>query len=252
VQVGYFAQNQAALLDGEKTVFQTIDDVAVGEIRPRIRTILGSFLFGSDDIDKKVKVLSGGEKMRLALAKLLLTPVNLLILDEPTNHLDMRSKDVLKMALLKYDGAMIVVSHDRDFLQGLTDKVYEFKDRKVKMHIGDIYEFLESRNIENLNELNRKIPVGVGLKPPPTIPTVEKSTNEQDRQKKKDQEREQRRRQNQIEKLESEIELLEKKKAEMDELLSNPANITNSQIFIDYNKLKEKIDKAMREWEKLV
>ncbi|MDR0437808.1 MAG: ABC-F family ATP-binding cassette domain-containing protein [Bacteroidales bacterium] len=249
VQVGYFAQNQAALLDGEKTVFQTIDDIAVGEIRPRIRNILGSFLFGSEDIDKKVKVLSGGEKMRLALAKLLLTPVNLLILDEPTNHLDMRSKDVLKMALLKYDGAMIIVSHDRDFLQGLTDKVYEFKDKKIKMHIGDIYEFLESRNIENLNDLNRNpiVRAGADLQSVPT----KTSSNEQDRQKKKDQEREQRRRQNQIEKLETEIELLEQKKIEMDELLSNPTNITNSQIFIDYNKLKEKIDKAMNEWEKL-
>ncbi|MDR2908032.1 MAG: ATP-binding cassette domain-containing protein, partial [Bacteroidales bacterium] len=246
VQVGYFAQNQAALLDGEKTVFQTIDDIAVGDIRPKIRNILGSFLFGGEDIDKKVKVLSGGEKMRLALAKLLLTPVNLLILDEPTNHLDMRSKDVLKMALLKYDGAMILVSHDRDFLQGLTEKVYEFKDRKVKMHIGDIYEFLESRNIENLTELNRK-----AVSEKPVNSAAKETSNEQDRQKKKEQEREQRRRQNQIEKLEAEIEQLEKKKAEMDTLLANPANITNSQVFVDYNKLKEKIDKAMNEWEKL-
>jgi ATP-binding cassette subfamily F protein 3 len=267
VQVGYFAQNQAALLDGEKTVFQTIDDIAVGEIRPRIRNVLGSFLFGGEDIDKKVKVLSGGEKMRLAIAKLLLTPVNLLILDEPTNHLDMRSKDVLKMALLKYDGAMILVSHDRDFLQGLTDKVYEFKDKKIKMHIGDIYEFLESRNIEHLNELNRNAPAvagadvhiranktGTDYKSAPANSTGRMQyapTAEQERQKKKDQEREQRRRQNQIEKLETEIEHLEKKKSEMDELLSNPANITNSQIFVDYNRLKEKLDKAMHEWEQL-
>ncbi|MCL2027616.1 MAG: ABC-F family ATP-binding cassette domain-containing protein [Bacteroidales bacterium] len=253
VQVGYFAQNQASLLDGEKTVFQTIDDIAVGDIRPRIRNILGSFLFGSDEIDKKVKVLSGGEKMRLALAKLLLTPVNLLILDEPTNHLDMRSKDVLKMALLKYDGAMILVSHDRDFLQGLTDKVYEFKDKKIKMHIGDVYEFLESRNIENLNELNRvkTDSVRAGFKPASTGTAKSITTNEQERQKKKDQERKERRRQNQIEKLEIEIENLEKKKTEMDELLMNPANITNSQIFIDYNKLKEKIDNAMQQWEDL-
>jgi len=268
VQVGYFAQNQATLLDGSKTVFETIDEVAVGDIRPRVRNILGSFLFSGEDINKKVKVLSGGEKMRLALAKLLLTPVNLLILDEPTNHLDMRSKDVLKMALLKYNGAMILVSHDRDFLQGLTDKVYEFKDQKVKMHIGDIYEFLESRNIENLNELNRKSAGSDGQKAKgkgqkvsdgthrepfamSLSPAGKASTSEQDRQKKKEQEREQRRRQNQIEKLEAEIELLEKKKAEMDELLSNPENISNSQVFIDYNKLKQKIDKAMSEWEKL-
>ncbi|MCL2413662.1 MAG: ABC-F family ATP-binding cassette domain-containing protein [Bacteroidales bacterium] len=265
VQVGYFAQNQATLLDGNKTVFETIDEVAVGDVRPRIRNILGTFLFGGEDINKKVKVLSGGEKMRLALAKLLLAPVNLLVLDEPTNHLDMRSKDVLKMALLKYNGAMILVSHDRDFLQGLTDKVYEFKDKKVKMHIGDIYEFLESRNIENLNELNRvrtdkvvehsrnalvRNNSGTGASTSSaTVP--QQSTAEQDRQKKKDQEREQRRRQNQIEKLETEIELLEQKKSEMDELLSNPENISNSQIFIDYNKLKQKIDKAMSDWEKL-
>ncbi len=254
VQVGYFAQNQAALLDGEKTVFQTIDDIAVGDVRSRIRNILGCFLFGGEDIDKKVKVLSGGEKMRLALAKLLLTPVNLLILDEPTNHLDMRSKDVLKMALLRYNGAMILVSHDRDFLQGLTEKVYEFRDKQVRMHIGDIYEFLEARNIENLNELNRK---GIAVVATPVNDhqarnNAEKSLNsEQERQKKKEQEREQRRRQNQIEKLETEIEQLEKKKSEMDELLSNPANITNSQVFVDYNKLKEKIDRAMSEWEKL-
>jgi ATP-binding cassette subfamily F protein 3 len=248
VQVGYFAQNQAALLDNEKTVFQTIDDVAVGDVRPRMRNILGCFLFGGEDIDKKVKVLSGGEKMRLALAKLLLTPVNLLILDEPTNHLDMRSKDVLKTALLRYDGAMILVSHDRDFLQGLTEKVYEFKDRKVSMHIGDVYEFLESRNIAHLNELNRKTTPAK----PVTPENKGLSNNEQERQKKKEQEREQRRRQNQIEKLEAEIELLEKKKSDMDELLSNPANITNSQIFIDYNKLKDKLDKAMHDWEKLV
>ena len=145
VIIGYFAQNQAAMLDGEKTVFETIDDVAVGDIRPKIRAILGGFLFGAEEIDKKVKVLSGGEKSRLALAKLLLTPVNLLVLDEPTNHLDMQSKDILKNALLQFEGTLIVVSHDRDFLQGLTDKVYEFKRRHIKEYIGDVYDFLRKQ-----------------------------------------------------------------------------------------------------------
>ncbi|MDE5544314.1 MAG: ATP-binding cassette domain-containing protein, partial [Bacteroidales bacterium] len=148
VKIGYFAQNQAALLNGDKTVFETIDDIAVGEVRTRIRNILGCFLFSGEDIDKKVKVLSGGEKGRLALAKLLLEPVNLLVLDEPTNHLDMRSKDILKMALLQYDGSLIVVSPDRDFLEGLTTKTYEFRDGKVKPHIGDVSSFLADRQME--------------------------------------------------------------------------------------------------------
>ena len=152
VQIGYYAQNQAAMLNGEKTVFETIDDAAVGDIRPKIRSILGSFLFDDDDIDKKVKVLSGGEKARLALAKLLLTPCNLLVLDEPTNHLDMDSKDILKNALLQYTGTLIVVSHDRDFLQGLTDSLFEFRDGGVHEFKGDIFEFLEYRKLEHLKD----------------------------------------------------------------------------------------------------
>jgi ATP-binding cassette subfamily F protein 3 len=155
VKIGYYAQNQAEMLDPEKTVFETIDDVAVGDIRPKIRNILGSFLFGGESIDKKVKVLSGGEKSRLALAKLLLTPVNLLVLDEPTNHLDMVSKDILKNALLQFDGTLILVSHDRDFLQGLTNKVIEFRNHTIRQHLGDVYDFLESRKLESLKELER-------------------------------------------------------------------------------------------------
>lgn len=162
VKIGYFAQNQAALLDGNKTVFETIDDIAVGEVRTRIRNILGCFLFSGEDIEKKVKVLSGGEKGRLALAKLLLEPVNLLVLDEPTNHLDMRSKDILKMALLQYDGSLIVVSHDRDFLEGLTTKTYEFRDGKVKTHLGDVATFLADRRMERLQELERNDVSGGG------------------------------------------------------------------------------------------
>ena len=156
VQIGYFAQNQASLLDGELTVFQTIDDVAQGEIRTKIRDLLGAFMFGGEDSTKKVKVLSGGERTRLALLKLLLNPVNLLILDEPTNHLDLKTKDILKQALVAFDGTLIVVSHDRDFLDGLVSKVYEFGHGKVREHLCGIYEFLEQKKMENLQELERK------------------------------------------------------------------------------------------------
>ena len=156
VQIGYFAQNQASLLDVELTVFQTIDDVAQGEIRTKIRDLLGAFMFGGEDSTKKVKVLSGGERTRLALLKLLLNPVNLLILDEPTNHLDLKTKDILKQALVAFDGTLIVVSHDRDFLDGLVSKVYEFGHGKVREHLCGIYEFLEQKKMENLQELERK------------------------------------------------------------------------------------------------
>ncbi|HBK31623.1 MAG TPA: glycosyl transferase family 2 [Porphyromonadaceae bacterium] len=156
VKIGYFAQNQASLLDGELTVFQTIDDIAVGDIRTKIRDILGAFMFGREDIDKKVKVLSGGERTRLAMIKLLLEPVNLLILDEPTNHLDLKTKDILKQALIDFDGTLIVVSHDRDFLNGLVKKVYEFGSQKVTEHLEDIYGFLAKKKMENLREIERK------------------------------------------------------------------------------------------------
>ena len=156
VKIGYFAQNQASLLDEELTVFRTIDDIAVGDIRTKIRDILGAFMFGRDDIDKKVKVLSGGERTRLAMIRLLLEPVNLLILDEPTNHLDMRTKDILKQALADFDGTIIVVSHDRDFLDGLVTKVYEFGHQKVTEHLEDIYGFLAKKKMENLRQLESK------------------------------------------------------------------------------------------------
>ena len=156
VQIGYFAQNQASLLDGELTVFQTIDDVAKGEVRNKIRDLLGAFMFGGEASTKKVKVLSGGERTRLALLKLLLEPVNLLILDEPTNHLDLRTKDVLKQALRDFDGTLICVSHDRDFLDGLVTKVYEFGHGRVREHLCGIYEFLQTKKMEELQELERK------------------------------------------------------------------------------------------------
>ncbi len=154
--IGYFAQNQASLLNEDLTVFQTIDDVAVGDIRTKIKDILGAFMFSGDNIQKKVKVLSGGERTRLAMIKLLLEPVNLLILDEPTNHLDMRTKDILKSALKEFDGTLILVSHDRDFLDGLAEKVYEFGNKQVKEHLGDIKSFLQKRKLENLREIERK------------------------------------------------------------------------------------------------
>ncbi|WP_455505384.1 ABC-F family ATP-binding cassette domain-containing protein, partial [Coprobacter sp.] len=155
VMIGYFAQNQASLLDEELTVFQTIDDVAKGDIRTKIRDILGAFMFGGESSTKKVKVLSGGERTRLAMIKLLLEPVNLLILDEPTNHLDLKTKDILKTALKEFDGTLIVVSHDRDFLDGLVDKVYEFGNKKVVEHLGGIYDFLGKKKMDNLRELER-------------------------------------------------------------------------------------------------
>ena len=158
VKIGYFAQNQAAMLDENLTVFDTIDHVAVGDIRLKIRDILGAFMFGGEASDKKVKVLSGGERSRLAMIRLLLEPVNLLILDEPTNHLDMRSKDVLKEALQAFDGTAIIVSHDREFLDGLVDKVYEFGGGHVREHLGGIYDFLQKKQIENLQELEKKTP----------------------------------------------------------------------------------------------
>jgi ATP-binding cassette subfamily F protein 3 len=155
--IGYFAQNQASLLEEELTVFQTIDDVAVGDIRTKIKDLLGAFMFSGDDIHKKVKILSGGERTRLAMVKLLLEPVNLLILDEPTNHLDMRTKEILKSALKDFDGTLILVSHDRDFLGGLVNKVFEFGNKRVKEHLGDIYSFLAKKKMDNLKELERKI-----------------------------------------------------------------------------------------------
>ena len=155
VQIGYFAQNQAQLLDESLTVFDTIDRVAVGDIRTKIRDILGAFMFGGEASDKKVKVLSGGERTRLAMIKLLLEPVNFLILDEPTNHLDMKTKDILKQALLDFDGTLILVSHDRDFLDGLVSKVYEFGNKQVKEHLSGIYEFLEKKKMDSLRELER-------------------------------------------------------------------------------------------------
>lgn len=249
VKIGYYAQNQADLLNPEKTVFQTIDDVAVGDIRPKVRNILGSFLFSGEDIEKKVKVLSGGEKSRLALAKLLLSPINLLVLDEPTNHLDMVSKDILKNALLMFDGTLIIVSHDRDFLQGLTRKVFEFRDGKVKQYLGDIYDFLETRRIDTLDQL------GNSRKEEAAGATAEVSQNKINYEKKKQQERELRKINSRIEKVEQEIESIESEIAGIDRMLASPeahtASLADGSVYRHYESLKSSLASAMEQWELL-
>jgi len=217
VKIGYFAQNQAELLDPDKTVFETIDDVAVGDMRTRVRGLLGSFLFSGDDIYKKVKVLSGGEKSRLAIARLLLTPVNLLVLDEPTNHLDMRSKDILKNALLNYDGTLIIVSHDRDFLQGLTNRVIEFRNRGIRQYQGDIYDFLESRKLAHLRDLESSRPGKDRERA-----NNGESDNKIRYQRKKKYEKELRKLTNQINSVEKGISAYEEELALLDKMVSEP------------------------------
>ncbi|NTW23875.1 MAG: ABC-F family ATP-binding cassette domain-containing protein [Lentimicrobium sp.] len=250
VKLGYYAQNQADLLDPDRTVFQTIDDIAVGDIRPKVRSILGSFLFGGEDIDKKVKVLSGGEKSRLALAKLLLSPVNLLVLDEPTNHLDMMSKDILKNALLMFDGTLIVVSHDRDFLQGLTDKVFEFRDGHVKQHIGDIYDFLEKRRLHTLDQLNIQ-----RLNARNNEGSESVSQQKVNYEKKKLLEKELRKVTSRIEKSEAEIHRIETSIGEIDRYLAQPekhaAELADGTIYNRYEALKESLKAEMDNWELL-
>jgi ATP-binding cassette subfamily F protein 3 len=239
VQLGYYAQNQAAMLNLDKTVFETIDDIALGDIRPKIRNILGSFLFGDDDIDKKVKVLSGGEKARLALAKLLLTPSNLLILDEPTNHLDMNSKDILKNALLQYTGTLIVVSHDRDFLSGLTDELYEFRDGAVHEFKGDIMEFLEASKISQPSQATH------------TSQASQPSKARESYEQSKERERERRKLQNAVKQKEQEIEALEAEIAAKDEVLATGA-VQSPDFYKEYQSLKDRLDQKMAEWEDAV
>ena len=238
VQVGYYAQNQAAMLDGEKTVFQTIDDIATGDIRPKIRNILGSFLFDSEDCEKKVKVLSGGEKARLALAKLLLTPSNLLVLDEPTNHLDMDSKDILKNALLQYTGTLVVVSHDRDFLQGLTDELYEFRDGAVHEFKGDIFEFLESRSAS----------LQATIVATQSHETEVKTQGRLSYEQSKDRERELRKLRNAVEKVEKEISDLEEQIAAKEAQLAS-GTAQDADFYSQYQSLKDRLDERMEAWE---
>lgn len=248
VLLGYYAQNPAEMLDPESTIYDTIDRVAVGDIRSKIRTLLGGFLFGEEEIDKKVKVLSGGEKARLALAKLLLTPANLLVLDEPTNHLDMQSKDILKTALLRYEGTLILVSHDRDFLQGLTNKVFEFKDRKIREYIGDIYDFLESRKLRSLKELEQGNARSAGDMIPADV-----SDNKQIYERKKQLDRDIRKIAGQIEKIENEIHDLEHRMKLFSMKLSDPLLLQKgediNQVYQDYQKLQLKLDENVGTWE---
>lgn len=250
VRLGYYAQNQADLLDPEKTVFETIDEVAVGEIRTKVRNILGSFLFSGEDTEKKVKVLSGGEKSRLALARLLLSPVNLLILDEPTNHLDMTSKDILKNALLMFDGTLLVVSHDRDFLQGLTSKIFEFRDGMVKQHIGDIYDFLDKRRIATLDELS-----SAGRNAIQDGASQAVSANKASYEKRRMLEKEIRKLGSKIEKVEENINRLEAQIAEIDGMLSNPDlhtdSLSDGSVFEKYESLRSELTSEMDSWEKL-
>ena len=248
VKIGYYAQNQQDLLDPEKTVFETLDDVATGDMRVKVKSLLGAFLFSGETIDKKVKVLSGGEKARLSLAKMLLFPTNLLVLDEPTNHLDMLSKDILKSALLQFDGTLIVVSHDRDFLQGLTTKVYEFRKPHIKEYIGDIYDFLEEKRLKELDDLNRKQKVQQQA-----TPVV--SQNKIDYEAKKVEEREKRKVEKEIKKLEEQIDALEKELADLDEVMANPS--AHPEIKIDdnfywnYGKKKEDLQYLIDKWGEL-
>jgi len=244
VITGYYAQNQDELLDDNKTVFQTIDDVAKGEIRTKIRDLLGAFLFSGDDIEKKVKVLSGGERSRLALAKLLLEPANLLVLDEPTNHLDIHSKDILKQALMKYDGTLIVVSHDRDFLDGLVEKVYEFRNKTVKENIGGIYDFLRKKKIKDLRDIELK---------DKSVNVVNRdniSVNKQRYFDKKEYERNLRKLRKRLKDSEKQIEKMEAELMDMDKILSNPDHpaSVDADIYTNYNLLRERLNKEMNNW----
>ena len=246
VSLGYYAQNQEDLLNKEDTVFDTLDRIAVGDIRTKLRDILGAFLFKGEDVDKKVAVLSGGERSRLAMAKLMLKPHNLLALDEPTNHMDIRSKDVLKQALMKYDGTLLLVSHDRDFLDGLVDKVYEFKDGKVREHLGGVMDFLQRKKLEHLNELE----------------TRDKETKDEfsdikvkeqlSFQEQKELEKEQRKKRNAIERSEKTIEETENKIKQLELSLSQPkdSHILESELK-EYNLLKSLLEQQMEEWERL-
>jgi ATP-binding cassette subfamily F protein 3 len=246
VHIGYFAQNQDELLDEEKTIFHTIDEVATGDIRTKIRDILGAFLFSGEDIDKKVKVLSGGERSRLALVKLLLEPYNLLLLDEPTNHLDMRSKEILKRALLKYDGTLIIVSHDRDFLDGLITKVYEFRGRKIRQHIGGIYEFLRKREIADNLIIKQGTASGKTLS---GNSSRQEATGKQRYIERKDYARSLKRLEKRVEESEARIESLEVTIADMDTILQNPVTPPDNEFFAKYRELKESLAIEMTLWE---
>ncbi len=256
VQIGYFAQNQAQLLDGNLSVYDTIDRVARGEIRLRINDILGAFMFGGEASEKKVSVLSGGERSRLAMIRLLLEPVNLLILDEPTNHLDMRSKDVLKEAIKSFDGTAIIVSHDREFLDGLVSKVYEFGGGKVTEHLGGIYDFLEKHNLESLDYLGRQPQNGIsdsGTKSSRTVPAdqAEKSSPKISYAEHKEQQKKIRKAEKAVKDSEQRIEKMENRLKELDELLCLPENASNMEYVTEYTETKKALDEEVERWEQL-
>lgn len=241
VQLGYFAQNQAEYLDGEKTLLDTMTDAANDTNRSKVRDMLGAFLFRGDDVEKKVKVLSGGERNRLALCKLLLQPINVLVMDEPTNHLDIKSKNVLKAALQKYEGTLLLVSHDRDFLQGMSNIVYEFKDQKIREYLGDINFFLEQRNVQNMREVEKKDVVKE------TVVQKENKTLSYDEQKK------QKALQNKLSKVESQIQELEKEIQKDDKALAENYEklMQDASFFSAYEKKKKELDKLLADWEQV-
>jgi ATP-binding cassette, subfamily F, member 3 len=244
VKIGYFAQNQDELLDENRTVLQTIDDIAKGDVRTKIRDMLGAFLFRGDEVEKKVRVLSGGERSRLALVRLLLEPSNLLVLDEPTNHLDMRSKDILKQALIKFDGTVIVVSHDRDFLDGIVSKVFEFRHNRIKENIGGIYDFLRKKKIENLKDIEKKEKIRS------ESVRQDVSTNKQKYLEKKEFEKSLRKLRKRLEESEDVIEKLEAEILAVDKSFMEPGNSSEAHE-IDYNRyrdLKDQLNEEMDKW----
>ena len=249
VSIGYFAQHQAEMLSGEMTVFDVIDNAATGEMRTKVRSLLGAFLFSGDAVYKKVKVLSGGEKSRLSLAKLLLEPVNFLILDEPTNHLDMAAKDVLKRALMEFQGALIVVSHDRDFLEGLTEKTVEFKGGKIREYQGDINYFLEKLQIDSLRILEQKTKVSADE------PIAKVSDNQLSREKRKELQKEENKLNKLIEKCENDIAELESEIVLCEKLFADPQFYANQQELIKvqekYKQFKDDLNSKMQNWEQL-
>ncbi len=246
VNIGYYAQNQEDILDKEDTVFGTLDRIAVGDIRTKLRDILAAFLFKGEDIDKKVAVLSGGERARLAMAKLILKPYNLLALDEPTNHMDIRSKDILKQALKAYDGTLIIVSHDRDFLDGLVDKLYEFRDGKVKEHLGGVQDFLERRRLENLNELERHYREEEAK---PAEVVEKKAASQQEYQERKFISKEERKIKNRISFLEKAIGETEEKMKSIERRLASPSEGDDyMELTREYLELKRDLDFKTEEW----
>ena len=243
IKIGYFAQNQATLLDGSITVFDTIDRVAVGDIRTKIRDILGAFMFGGEASDKRVSVLSGGEKTRLAMIRLLLEPVNLLILDEPTNHLDMRTKDVLKKAIAEFEGTVIIVSHDREFLDGLVEKVYEFGGGRVREHLGGIYDFLEKKKIDSLRQLE------VSQKTAAKSAPAEKSEGKISYEERKELARRIKKAERNVTTIEEEISGIEYAIDVIEKKLTTPEGAADMQLYEEHGALKKQLDEVMERWE---